>query len=141
MSERNTLAHALHDIGLAAWFGGSLMGASSGGGFWGSVLSMFAGGKAGGGNIDGPTLVGENGPELFVPSGAGSVLNNDSTRGALGGGKGGDTYHIDARGADQTGRARLENTIKQLNGSIESRAIAANIAFNRRTTPSYQPAT
>ena len=27
MSERNTLAHALHDIGLAAWFGGSLMGA------------------------------------------------------------------------------------------------------------------
>ncbi len=27
MSERNTLAHAMHDIGLAAWFGGSLMGA------------------------------------------------------------------------------------------------------------------
>ena len=27
MPERNTLAHALHDIGLAAWFGGSLMGA------------------------------------------------------------------------------------------------------------------
>ncbi|MBC7373398.1 MAG: hypothetical protein H7323_05350, partial [Frankiales bacterium] len=27
MSERNTLAHALHDLGLAAWFGGSLMGA------------------------------------------------------------------------------------------------------------------
>ena len=27
MTQRNTLAHALHDIGLAAWFGGSLMGA------------------------------------------------------------------------------------------------------------------
>ena len=27
MAERNTLAHAMHDIGLAAWFGGSLMGA------------------------------------------------------------------------------------------------------------------
>ena len=27
MTERNTLAHAMHDIGLAAWFGGSLMGA------------------------------------------------------------------------------------------------------------------
>ena len=27
MNERNTLAHAMHDIGLAAWFGGSLMGA------------------------------------------------------------------------------------------------------------------
>jgi hypothetical protein len=27
MSERNTLVRSLHDIGLAAWFGGSLMGA------------------------------------------------------------------------------------------------------------------
>ncbi|PYF99415.1 hypothetical protein SAMN05216184_107125 [Georgenia satyanarayanai] len=27
MSERNTLARSLHDVGLAAWFGGSLMGA------------------------------------------------------------------------------------------------------------------
>ncbi len=27
MSERNTFAHFLHDAGLAAWFGGSLMGA------------------------------------------------------------------------------------------------------------------
>jgi len=27
MSERNTVAHFLHDAGLAAWFGGSLMGA------------------------------------------------------------------------------------------------------------------
>lgn len=27
MSERNTVARVLHDVGLAAWFGGSLMGA------------------------------------------------------------------------------------------------------------------
>lgn len=27
MSERNTVARSLHDVGLAAWFGGSLMGA------------------------------------------------------------------------------------------------------------------
>ena len=27
MTQRNTLAHAMHDLGLAAWFGGSLMGA------------------------------------------------------------------------------------------------------------------
>jgi hypothetical protein len=27
MSKRNTLAHLMHDAGLAAWFGGSLMGA------------------------------------------------------------------------------------------------------------------
>ncbi len=28
MSERNTMARTLHDVGLAAWFGGSLMGAT-----------------------------------------------------------------------------------------------------------------
>lgn len=28
MSERNTLIRSLHDVGLAAWFGGSLMGAT-----------------------------------------------------------------------------------------------------------------
>lgn len=28
MSERNTLVRSLHDLGLAAWFGGSLMGAT-----------------------------------------------------------------------------------------------------------------
>lgn len=27
MPERNTLAHSLHDLGMGAWFGGSLMGA------------------------------------------------------------------------------------------------------------------
>jgi hypothetical protein len=27
MSEKNTLVRSLHDTGLAAWFGGSLMGA------------------------------------------------------------------------------------------------------------------
>lgn len=26
MSERNTVLRSLHDVGLAAWFGGSLMG-------------------------------------------------------------------------------------------------------------------
>src|ERR1700712_3012737 len=29
MSERNTLVRSLHDVGLAAWFGGSLMGATA----------------------------------------------------------------------------------------------------------------
>ena len=27
MSERNTLLRSMHDVGAAAWFGGSLMGA------------------------------------------------------------------------------------------------------------------
>jgi len=29
MSERNTLLRSMHDVGAAAWFGGSLMGPSA----------------------------------------------------------------------------------------------------------------
>lgn len=45
-------------------------------------------GAAGGGTIqpNTPTLVGERGPELFVPSGAGKIMNNMNTQNALGGG-------------------------------------------------------
>ena len=32
---------------------------------------------AGGGDISGPTIVGEKGPELFIPRGAGSIVPND----------------------------------------------------------------
>jgi len=63
-----------------------------------SVFSVFGGGtpfesgqlfgKAGGGTVQQgmPTLVGERGPELFVPSGAGKIMNNMNTQNALGGG-------------------------------------------------------
>ena len=45
---------------------------------------------AGGGTIQPrvPTLVGERGPEIFIPNTGGTVLNNMNTRNALGGGGG-----------------------------------------------------
>lgn len=45
-------------------------------------------GKAGGGTIQGgrPTLVGERGPEIFVPNTGGTIMNNMNTKNALGGG-------------------------------------------------------
>lgn len=45
---------------------------------------------------------------------------------------GGDTYIIDARGADQTQLRRLEEMIKKLNGSIEHRAVGAVTDARRR---------
>lgn len=44
---------------------------------WGNVGS-FAGKsmKAAGGDIDGPSIVGENGPELFIPKSKGSIIPN-----------------------------------------------------------------
>ena len=48
-------------------------------------LNVF--GKAGGGKVQRgvPTLVGERGPELFVPDHSGTVMNNMNTKGAMGG--------------------------------------------------------
>lgn len=53
----------------------------------GFVGGLFGGGKASGGPVAGGTtyLVGEKGPELFTPSGSGTIIPN----GALGGGGGG----------------------------------------------------
>jgi phage-related minor tail protein len=42
---------------------------------------MAGGGSFGGGS---PYLVGEQGPELFVPNGGGKILNSMQTREALG---------------------------------------------------------
>lgn len=59
--------------------------------FISSLLPHFAGG----GDVmaNHPSIIGENGPELFTPSSAGTITPNS----ALGGG--GTHFHIDARGA------------------------------------------
>lgn len=67
--------------------GGSQPVKSSGGGFWNSVAgwigSFFGGGMASGGDVFGgrPYLVGEQGPEMFVPRTAGSILTAGETAG------------------------------------------------------------
>lgn len=76
-----------------------------------------------------PTLVGEKGPEIIIPGRAGTVLPN-------GQGMGGGTYYIDARGADQAAIARLEGIIRDLNGSIERRALRA-VQGERNRNPSF----
>jgi len=63
---------------------------------YGGIISPAGGGttvkkddSAGGGRVgmNMPTLVGERGPELFVPQSHGTVLNNMNTKNALGGGQ------------------------------------------------------
>jgi len=78
--------------GLGDMFGGGL------GSFFGSMAGSFGGGLASGGPATGgtPYLVGENGPELFVPGASGTIMPNS----ALAGGGVTLNYTIDARGAD-----------------------------------------
>lgn len=44
------------------------------------LVGKAFGGKATGGMIQGPTIVGERGPELFVPSGQGRIIPNNQLR-------------------------------------------------------------
>lgn len=93
----------------------------------GSAFGQTLTGKAGGGSVFGghPYLVGEEGPELFVPGRSGAIVPND----ALGSGA---TVFIDARGADAAAIARLESGLLALNASIEHRAVAAAVRNARR---------
>jgi ABC-type transporter MlaC component len=76
-------------FGLSFGAGGSVTGMDFGGSFFGG---LFGGGKANGGPVmkNRPYIVGEQGPELFMPTAGGNVLPNS----ALGGGQ--VTYNINA---------------------------------------------
>jgi hypothetical protein len=104
------------------------------GGFTGfsTLPTFFGGGKADGGPVSGGALhlVGERGPELFKAPSSGSIIPAGKTA-AMMGGKG-DTYYIDATGADAAKVSQLESLIISLNGSVERRAVAAVSDATRR---------
>jgi phage-related minor tail protein len=103
-------------------FGG--FGQNGGGMFGGGLSSLFGsffgGGLAGGGPVSGgtPYLVGENGPELFVPQTAGRIANNAEVRGM---GRGGTTINISVEGqVDMRSRQQLAADV----GRTSQRALA-----------------
>ena len=71
----------------ALGFGGSLLGTVTI-----SSLPM----KAEGGAIDGPAIVGEKGPELFIPKSAGTIIPNNKMSSAMGGSQTVNNYTINA---------------------------------------------
>lgn len=73
---------------------------------------VYGGLYADGGPVDSNTwnIVGERGPEIFVPSSAGTIIPNN----ALGsGGGGGVSIAIDARGAEQGVEARIDAVLSR----------------------------
>jgi hypothetical protein len=75
------------------------------------VIGGGGGGKATGGNVNArtPYLVGERGPEMFVPSSAGSIMNSNNTRSLQSGGPSvvvNQTLQIET-GVSQTVRAEM----------------------------------
>lgn len=92
------------------------------------------GSNAGGGRVQGPTLVGERGPELFVPSSAGVIRNNHDTKNMLGqsGAVVNQSINIDA-GVSQTVRAEIMTMMpvfkqQALEAVVESRRRGGQVA-------------
>jgi hypothetical protein len=127
----DVLRAALEDVGRTAFrdqvskplqtFAGSAASSLAGGvgDFFKGLFANAQGGlyKVGGsGGVDSQVVAMRATPGETV-----AVYPQGRARGAANG----SVYHIDARGADAAGLARLERTIRELNGSIERRALAA----------------
>jgi hypothetical protein len=93
---------------------------------------LFGPGFAEGGVTNRPAIFGEAGPEAAVPLSRGREIPVEL--------KGGEKKpglvieYLDARGADREGLARLEAMIRQVNGTVERRAVAAVQDRFRRTS-------
>jgi len=129
---RDMIAEAIKMFLVKKLLGG-IFGAFTGGGD-----ANFIGGTAGGGAARGfagggraPMLVGERGPELFVPHSAGSIKNNMDTKNILGGAGNGvvvnQTINVET-GVAQTVRAE----IMSLMPSIRQDTLRAVVDARRR---------
>jgi len=95
-------------------------GGSSGGG--GLLSSIFGGMRAEGGSVEPGKfyLVGEKGPELFVPKGSGDIVSNDR----IGGHSVSVTNIIDARGAYPESISDIKRALAEVQGSVPAVALA-----------------
>jgi hypothetical protein len=102
-------------------------GSTGTGGFLGILGSIF-GFRASGGPVDSgqPYIVGERGPELFMPSRSGTIVPN----GAMGGVT--QIFQIDARGAAPGAEVAIMRGIKRALEQNVNRSVAASIDYQRR---------
>jgi hypothetical protein len=70
--------------------------------------------------VDVPSLVGERGPELFIPKTAGTIVPNHALRGGTGNSFGSSTLHIHVNGAGDP-RAVAREVIRRIPDELKSR--------------------
>lgn len=119
------LTGAIEGIGSAG--GGSNV-APGEHGWLGDILKGFPG-FAGGGDppVGRPSIVGEKGPELFVPKTSGTVIPG----GKMGAGTT-NNFQVDMRGASVEAVMELRRLVMEVNGSIEQRAVSAVVGARHR---------
>lgn len=102
------------EAGTAGGGGGGIFGML--GGFFGGLLGLQGGGSFAAGQ---PFIAGEAGPEIIYPGVSGMVIPNR--------GFGGNTYNIDARGADPTVEFRIRRALRE----SEQRSVARSVSTTR----------
>ncbi|HSG61952.1 MAG TPA: hypothetical protein VLA24_11045, partial [Pseudomonadales bacterium] len=121
-------------VGFISNVVGGTIGTPATGGFGSSV--NLAGARAYGGSVDNkkPYMVGERGPELFIPSGNGTIIPNQNMRD--GGSSGGSSFNItvDARGSNDPAavRAQVQQGILEAAPAIIAAAESRTISSLRR---------
>lgn len=121
-------------VGFISNVVGGTVGTPATGGFGSSV--NLAGARAYGGSVDNkkPYMVGERGPELFIPSGNGTIIPNQNMRDR--GSSGGSSFNItvDARGSSDPAavRAQVQQGILEAAPAIIAAAESRTISSLRR---------
>lgn len=105
----SNIANQLINAGLSNLFGSNGLNVA---GLFGGTATRAMGGSVYAGK---PTLVGERGPELFIPSTPGKIIPNSQVSG---GGSVVFAPNIDARGADVAAVARIEQTLQRMASEI-----------------------
>lgn len=118
----NNIADRLLDVGLNHLLFGSILGSSGpkGGGLFG-LLGFANGGRP---PVGKPSIVGEKGPELFVPKRSGTIIPNDK----LVGGSTNISVNVDASGSSVQG----DNESGKELGRLISVAIQSELLKQRR---------
>lgn len=113
-------------------FGG---GTANSGGLLGSLLgNAFGGFRAEGGPVGSgsPYIVGEKGPELFVPRSAGTIVPNNAMSGGGGGGARDVNFTINLEGANG------DETIARIASQAARQAVSAAVETSRSSMPAAQ---
>jgi len=92
----NNIANKILDVAVNMALFGAMSGTGTGGGLLGGLFKRAQGGPVSAGT---PYMVGERGPELFMPSRGGSIIPNN----ALGGGSTSVVVNVDASGSSVQG--------------------------------------
>jgi len=117
----NNIANKLLDVAVNMALFGAMSGTGTGGGLLGGLFKRAQGGPVSAGT---PYMVGERGPELFMPSRGGSIIPNN----ALGGGSTNVVVNVDASGSSVQGDQAQG---KQLGVAI-SAAVQAELVKQKR---------